>query len=177
MIDIAGNAPRPAKGASRRSPGMLSTTKSHRLSGVRSGDDLSSFRNSCSARCQSSSSLPSGFPTCSQSSCARTRICSSVGFSIFLSNWVNARSQSERNTRGRASHIDDSGLTKLITIFARCSGRDCSECRSMCPWMWNNLILLATRSRQFELVGPKTLIIGPRVSDGSRNRRPAGCRG
>jgi len=33
----------------------------YRLSGVRKGDDLSSFRNSCSACCQNSSSRPSGF--------------------------------------------------------------------------------------------------------------------
>ena len=34
------------------------------------------------ARSQISSSLPCGLPACSQSSCARARICSSVGFSI-----------------------------------------------------------------------------------------------
>ena len=37
------------------------------VSGVRVGEPLSSLRSSCSARCQNSSSRPSGRPACSQS--------------------------------------------------------------------------------------------------------------
>jgi hypothetical protein len=47
--------------------------------------------NSRSAWCQNSFSLPSGFPAFSQSSCARARICSSVGFCIFLAFKSEAR--------------------------------------------------------------------------------------
>src|SRR6478672_6106444 len=57
----------------------------YRVSGVRSGEDLSSFNSSCSARRQNSSSRPSGCPFCSQSLYALAAISLSLGFAINVS--------------------------------------------------------------------------------------------
>ena len=56
----------------------------HSVSGVRVGEDLSSFRNSCSANCQNSASRSSGRPACSQSLYARASISCFVGSGIMI---------------------------------------------------------------------------------------------
>jgi len=56
----------------------------HSVSGVRVGEDLSSFRNSCSANCQNSVSRSSGRPACSQSLYARASISCFVGSGIMI---------------------------------------------------------------------------------------------
>src|SRR4029077_5071906 len=60
-------------------------SRPYRVSGVRIGEDLSSFNSSCSARRQNSSSRPSGCPFCSHSLYALAAISLSLGLAINVS--------------------------------------------------------------------------------------------
>jgi hypothetical protein len=98
----------------------------YRLSGVRNGEDLSSFCNSCSARRQNSSSLPSGFPACSQSLWARIRICSSLRV-IARSNGDHGHAPLVRWGGCRAGHAVGFNVPELIRSCVEGSGQHTGE--------------------------------------------------
>jgi hypothetical protein len=99
---------------------MEHSSIAYRLSGVRNGEDLSSFCNSCLAWCQNSSSRPLGLPACSQSSWARVRICSSVGYAIV----ILSRKKPDRPMRHSQAASAEVVPVVAITATGRCTRSD-----------------------------------------------------